>query len=117
MNIELDITFTDSFYLKTNPNTYKEALKDSLTYVGETAMNEMKNEAPVRTGRLREGHYVTVNDLSVSIGNNVEYAPYVIYGTRYQSANNYPMRVMNRLNMSEQIHSRFSESLITQGVK
>lgn len=117
MNVELEITFTDSFYRKTNPETYKEALRDSLTYLGETAVNAMKSEAPVRTGRLRDGHYLTVQDLSVSIGNNVEYAPYVIYGTRYQSANNYPMRVMSSLNMGGQIQSRFSESLITQGVK
>ena len=56
---------------------------DRLTLVGEFVAGEAKTRCPVDLGNLRESiHYkVEENDLSVSIGTPVEYAPWVELGT------------------------------------
>jgi HK97 gp10 family phage protein len=45
---------------------------------------------PVDTGRLRQSINVQkLGDAHYSVGTNVEYAPYVEYGTRYQAPQPY----------------------------
>ena len=88
-----------------------------LEYTTSVLLDAVRDEAPVRTGNLRDGHYMTSNKLTYMIGNNVEYAPFVIYGTSRQAPNNYPARAINRMNVSETVSSLFNQSLITRGVK
>lgn len=114
---EVEIEFTDSFHNKTNTEHYMDALQEALEYMGNEFLNALKDEAPVRTGRLRDGHYMNVSKDTVSIGNNVEYASYVIYGTSRQAPNNYPSRVASRMGVFvESSMSVFESSLITRGV-
>lgn len=113
---EVEVNYLDSFYLKTSPDVYLEAMKDAIQFMGDDIVDALKSEAPVRTGRLREGHYSINNGLSLIISNDVEYAKYVIYGTSRQPANDYPSRVMARMNVGEKCVSRFEDSLIMRGV-
>lgn len=59
-----------------------EAIKRALEDIGLTAERYAKELAPVDTGRLRNSisHQVEGND-TVAIGTNVEYAPYLEFGT------------------------------------
>ena len=113
----VEVKINDSFYRKTDPNTYIEAINDVMEYTTSMLLEAVKDEAPVRTGNLRDGHYMTSSKLTYMIGNNVEYAPYVIYGTSRQAPNNYPSRAINRMNITGTVGSLFSQSLITRGVK
>lgn len=60
-----------------------EALAKGLEYAGQLIENEAKRRAPVDDGILRASitHVVDSDNSSVSIGSNIEYAPYVEYGT------------------------------------
>ena len=113
---KVDVKFNESFFKKTDSKLYIESAEDTISYLAEQYNQEVKNEAPVRTGRLRDGHTVQVDGLQAYILNNVEYASYVIYGTSRQAPNNYPQRVANRMNLSGVAKSRFEESLITNGL-
>ena len=114
--IEIKIDYNDSFYKKTNPNTYIQAISETIEFVTSQFVEGCKDEAPVRTGQLRDGHYSKVNGLEGYVCNNVEYAKYVIYGTSRQAPNNYPARVAKKMNIGETSRSLFEQSLITQGV-
>lgn len=61
----------------------KKAVERALEAVGLTAEAYAKLDCPVDTGRLRNSisHAVDVNEEAAYIGTNVEYAPYVEYGT------------------------------------
>lgn len=114
--MEIDIEFTESFYNKFgNPTYVEECISETIEFTVEKIVEACKEECPVRTGTLRDGHYHRLDNLSAYVGNNVEYAPYVIYGTSKQSANNYPQRAINRMGSST-MSSRFHDSLITRGV-
>ena len=43
--------------------------------------NEAKKKAPVGTGELRRSITHSIDDLTASVGTNLEYAPYVEFGT------------------------------------
>lgn len=62
-----------------------EKLDQALDYCGFVAAGYAKLDCPVDTGNLRSkiGHTTIVekNDFSCYIGTNVEYAPYVEFGT------------------------------------
>jgi HK97 gp10 family phage protein len=60
-----------------------EALAKGLEKAGQLVENDAKRNCPVDDGVLRASitHEVDENNASVSIGTNVEYAPYVEYGT------------------------------------
>lgn len=113
---DIKITYNDSFNKKTNGRLYQDCLHDCIEYTTTEFMEACKDEAPVRTGNLRDGHYVKVTGLNGIVGNDVEYAKYVIYGTSRQAPNNYPSRVVSRLNISGEVQSRLQESLITNGI-
>jgi len=58
----------------------------ALEKCGLVAEGYAKRLSPVDTGRLRNSITHTTDDDTVYIGTNVEYAPYVEYGTRYTRA-------------------------------
>lgn len=112
----IKVEFTDSFYNKTDASIYQDSMTEVIEFTANKINEAIKNEAPVRTGNLRDGHIVRVNGLTASILNDVDYAPYVIYGTSRQPANNYPQRAINHMNITGEAKSLFSQSLITKGV-
>ncbi len=58
-----------------------EAIKEGLEAVGQFVENESKKNSPVDDGTLRASISHDVEDNTVYIGSNVEYAPYVHQGT------------------------------------
>lgn len=92
MKLEIKITSDAEKLLKKFNNTDKVE-KDVSKLVKDTLYNiekDAKRDCPVDTGRLRGS--ITTNIISTysgEVGTNVEYAEYVEYGTRYQSAQPY----------------------------
>ena len=60
--------------------------KQALEAVGATAERHAKAITPVDTGRLKGSIAHAVDDNAAYIGTNVEYSPYVEYGTHRQKA-------------------------------
>lgn len=58
----------------------------ALEEIGLVAEGYAKRLCPVDTGRLRNSITHTHDDEAAYIGTNVEYAPYVEFGTRRQTA-------------------------------
>lgn len=71
---------------KNNASVVLSALKSkkaaALEAIGMRAETHAKNLTPVDTGNLRNSMAHAVDGDSVYIGSNVEYAPYIEYGTR-----------------------------------
>lgn len=82
---------------------------------------EAKRLCPVDTGRL-QGSITSdmVNDHTIAVGTNVEYASYVEYGTRYQSAQPYlrPARDSREQEVREAVGAHIEHALdaIREGV-
>lgn len=79
-----------NFEIKDNSGKFlkaeKEAVQRALEKIGLTAEAHAKKECPVDTGRLRNSINHTTDEDSAYIGTNVEYAPYVEYGTSKTAA-------------------------------
>ena len=92
MKLEIKIT-SDAEKLLRKFNNTDTVEKDVSKLVKDTLYNiekDAKRSCPVDTGRLRGS--ITTNIISTysgECGTNVEYAEYVEYGTRYQSAQPY----------------------------
>lgn len=114
--ISINITINDSYLKKINPQTYTDAIGLTIKQTTFEAESRCKKECPVRTGTLMRGHSSTFSGLNGSVSNGVEYAEYVIYGTKYQSANNYPERVVNSLESDSYVESAFSNALSNSGI-
>lgn len=65
------------------------AIGRALEIIGGQAETYAKLLCPVDTGRLRNSITHTADDKFAYIGTNVEYAPYVELGTRFQQAQPY----------------------------
>lgn len=67
------------------------AINVALEKIGLLAEGYAQLKCPVDTGNLRGSitHEVSAGENAVYIGTNVEYAPYVELGTRYQAAQPY----------------------------
>lgn len=76
-------------YSKEVMSAYSQARERSLEIIGLTAEKYAKLIVPVRTHRLKDSITHEVEDKSVFIGTNVEYAPHVEYGTIKQEAQPY----------------------------
>ena len=92
MKLEIKIT-SDAEKLLRKFNNTAMVEKDVSKLIKNTLHNierDAKKQCPVDTGRLRGS--ITTNIISTysgEVGTNVEYAEYVEYGTRYQSAQPY----------------------------
>ena len=92
MKLEIKIT-SDAEKILREFNKTETVEKDVSKLIKDTLYNierDAKKKCPVDTGRLRGS--VTTNIISTysgEVGTNVEYAEYVEYGTRYQSAQPY----------------------------
>ena len=68
-------------YSKDVKATYEQARARSLEIIGLTAEEYAKKTVPTQHGRLKNGITHAVDGKDVIIGTNVEYAPYVEFGT------------------------------------
>ena len=117
LEIAMEVEFLPSFYNKLNKSaliTAQERLVEKLTQVLE---EECVKECPVRTGNLRDSHYVVLNGLESYVGNNTDYAPYVIYGTSKQSPNNYPQRAIRNTITSTYLRLVFEDYMQYGGIE
>lgn len=87
----------------------KRALASGLETIGLLGERYAKKDCPVDTGRLRNSITHDVMGLSVYIGTNVEYAPYVELGTSRQKAQ--PYLVPAAKNHSSEYRAVIRESL------
>lgn len=116
-SFNVDIQFTESFRKKTNPETWKKIISDSLNDVTDELLKECKNECPVDTGTLQEGHEADKPDgFEKKITNEVEYMPYVVYGTVYMDANDYPTRAMESVSNRNVMEESFKRRVKEQGM-
>lgn len=83
MNIKIATDNTDEI-----KQAAQQAIMVALEAVGMVAEGYAKRKCPVDTGLLRNSitHTTDTADLAAYIGTNVEYAPYVEYGTRKTKA-------------------------------
>ena len=79
MSNEISVTITDNTGLVRE--ALAEATENALTAIGFTTERYAKEKTPVDLGRLRNSMTHVVQDNSVYVGTNVEYAPYVELGT------------------------------------
>jgi HK97 gp10 family phage protein len=72
-------------------NATNEAIYNALEIIGAKAADYAAGKAPVDTGRLKNSltHEVAMDEKAVYVGTNVEYAPFVEYGTSRQRAQPY----------------------------
>ena len=82
--ISVDLTDNSEEIIKAKD----DAIARALEAIGQQAEGYSKLLAPVDTGRLRNSitHDVETDEEAVYIGTNVDYAPYVEYGTRKTKA-------------------------------
>ena len=114
--LKIDVDLRPSFKKKVNPATYRKALDLAIRQSTLYAENQCKRECPVRTGTLMRGHSSSFGNNVGYVRNGVEYAKYVIHGTKYQSANNYPGRVANSLKSQNYVTNAFKSALKSTGV-
>lgn len=68
----------------------KKEIQQELLQLGLKIEAEAKKRCPVDTGRLRASINTQLQgDYKVRVGSNVEYAPYVEYGTENQRAQSF----------------------------
>lgn len=84
-NIELD-TRELELNLQNLSEEVEKNLEKSLGYGARLIEKSAKLKCPVDTGRLRLSISVDQKKLTAIIGTNVEYAPHIEYGTKYQRA-------------------------------
>ena len=115
--LTVDLTFTESFRKKTDPDTWKTIISECLNDVTDELLKECKEECPVDTGNLRDGHEANKPDgFEKGITNNVEYAPYVIYGTMYRDANDYPSRAVEKVQNNNTMEESFKKRVKQKGI-
>lgn len=88
MNIEIDISsvLDDLEGLVDNADTIVSNEINKTAYKIE---RDAKSICPVDTGRLKGSITTNTGHLEAEVGTNVEYAKFVEFGTRYQSAQPY----------------------------
>jgi hypothetical protein len=116
MSLTVHIEFKDSYYKKINHKAVVTAEQNTIKKTTLGAEVGCKTECPVDTGALKRGHSSQINPDEGLVINRMEYAPWVIHGTRYQSANNYPSRVMKNLASQQFASKTFKQELQKQGV-
>lgn len=85
MEIKGEVEGLDEALKKVSPELYAKPLRDFFKKAGIYVSDAAKQGAPVDTGRLRASLTYVVDEgeppQQVAIGTNVEYAPYMEFGT------------------------------------
>lgn len=90
MRVKADIKLTIKKDYRTLNRDFSRKVVDALNGAAIDTDREAKLAAPVDTGRLRDGNRITqfasAGRLSAEVVNNIEYAPFVEFGTLRKSA-------------------------------
>lgn len=78
MGIYITVELSEGFYSKTNPSTFNLLINQTVNDCANELLEYIKGEAPVRTGRLRDGHQLQKNGNWINIVNEAYYWKYVI---------------------------------------
>ena len=116
MNLDIKVDIAESFNRKIDTTNLLEACSETVQTVTRELEQACRDECPVRTGNLRDGHFTSTTALQGNVHNHVHYAKYVIYGTSRQAPNNYPQRAKNRVADSGKIASILQENLQKRGI-
>lgn len=86
LDIRLDLRKLDSII-----NAFDGRAKRLVTALGQEALTRTKQKAPVDTGTLRRSYHAEpdrsdASGLTVVVGTNLEYAPFVEFGTSKMAA-------------------------------
>ena len=87
--IEVDLS---KFNISNDEKNVEEKIKQGITKLTLEAEKECKNECPVDTGNLMNSIASEISEDEGEVKTDVEYAPYVIYGTSKMEANDFPER-------------------------
>jgi HK97 gp10 family phage protein len=71
------------------PRKFQRALREEFEHIGYLMESMAKTHAPVRTGRLRDSIFHSVERLVLTIGAKAYYASFVEFGTRFMQAQPY----------------------------
>lgn len=103
--------FTPAYYNKINDYIYPQIINQILEESGTELLEYIKDEAPVRTGRLRDGHELQKGHGWINITNEAYYWKYVIWlGNDYLSRG-----LLNFIN-AQIVSEKTSETLAMAGL-
>lgn len=103
--------FTPSYYTKINNYIYPEIIDRVLKDSGEELLEYIKDESPVRTGRLREGHSIREGYMWINITNEAYYWKYVVW-----RGNDYLNRGLLQFINNSIIEETLSEKMMEEGI-
>lgn len=112
MGISITVELEPSFYTKVDVSLYREAISRTLEECGDELLDCIKEEAPVRTGRLRDGHFLQKGEGWVNIQNEAYYWKYVVY-----RGNDYVSRGLLQWINSQRVQDIFTEELQMVGLR
>lgn len=111
-NINITVELQPGFYTKTNPSTWTSIITQTITESADELMEAIKEEAPVRTGRLRDSHYIKRNgNYWINIQNSAPYWSYVV-----MRGNDYINRGLLQFINSKIIEEKATEQLNIMGL-
>ena len=110
-NFDFTIEFLPGFYTKTDPNIYHYLLTETMNDSGEHLLELIKEEAPVRTGRLRDGHELQIHGDWINITNEAYYWKYVV-----MRGNDYIDRGLLRFIAENILEEKLMEKMFKNGL-
>ena len=75
----ITVELQPSYYTKINNYIYPQIIDEVIGESGEDLLDFIKDEAPVRTGRLRDGHELHKGNGWINITNEAYYWKYVVW--------------------------------------
>lgn len=111
MDINITIELEPSYYTKINNYIYPQIINQVLEESGEHLIDYIKDEAPVRTGRLRDGHELNKGYGWINITNEAYYWKYVVW-----RGNDYINRGLLQFINNQIIEQKTTEKLYQEGI-
>ena len=110
-NFNITIELEPSYYTKINNYIYPQIINSVLEESGEELLDFIKDEAPVRTGRLRDGHELQKGNGWINITNEAYYWKYVVW-----RGNDYINRGLLQFINAQIIEEKTNEKLTEEGI-
>lgn len=98
----------------------QEEIKDYLIRVASDLVNNAKEEAPVSSGRLRQSIQIQEQgENEILVGTNLEYAPYIEFGTEPHYPPIEPLKkwVRRKLNVEEDVAYAVQQKIGQEGTE
>ena len=110
-NWNITIELQPSYYTKINNYIYPQIINEVIGESGEELLDFIKDEAPVRTGRLRDGHEIHKGNGWINITNEAYYWKYVV-----MLGNDYIDRGLLQFINSQIVEQTTNRKLYTEGI-